>query len=38
MNIKTVELEFKKDEEGIGMVDITRPVEHSVVDSLIYGR
>ncbi len=35
MNIKTVELEFKKDEEGIGMVDITRPVEHSVVDSLI---
>lgn len=35
MNIKTVELEFKKGEEGVGLVDITRPVEHSVVDSLM---
>ncbi len=33
MNIKTVELEFKKDAEGLGIIDITRPVEHSVVDS-----
>lgn len=35
MNVKTVELEFKKEEDGIGMIDITRPVEHSVVDSEI---
>jgi secondary thiamine-phosphate synthase enzyme len=33
MQIKTVELEFKKNEEGIGIIDITRPVEHSVIDS-----
>jgi secondary thiamine-phosphate synthase enzyme len=33
MNVKTVELEFKKDKEGIGLIDITRPVEHSIVDS-----
>lgn len=33
MDIKTVELEFKKDAEGLGIIDITRPVEHSVVDS-----
>lgn len=33
MNIKTVELEFKKDTEGLGIIDITRPVEHSVVNS-----
>ncbi len=33
MNIKTVELEFKKDAEGLGIIDITRPVEHSVVNS-----
>lgn len=35
MNIKTIELEFKKDKEGLGLIDITRPVEHSVVDSEI---
>ena len=33
MKIKTVELHFKKDTEDIGFVDITRPVEHSIVDS-----
>ncbi len=33
MNVKTVEMEFKKDHEGIGFIDITRPVEHSIVDS-----
>ncbi|MDE1871697.1 MAG: YjbQ family protein [Candidatus Micrarchaeota archaeon] len=33
MKIKTVELHFKKDTNGMGFVDITRPVEHSVVDS-----
>ncbi len=35
MNIKTVELEFKKDTDGIGLLDITRPVEHSIIDSQI---
>ncbi|MGI0100887.1 MAG: YjbQ family protein [Candidatus Micrarchaeaceae archaeon] len=33
MKIKTVELQFKKDKEGIGLTDITRQVEHSIVDS-----
>lgn len=33
VDIKTVELYFKKSNEGIGLVDITRQVEHSVVDS-----
>jgi secondary thiamine-phosphate synthase enzyme len=35
MNIKTVELEFKKDTDGIGLIDITRPVEHSIIASEI---
>ena len=33
MKIKTVELHFRKDTEGVGFIDITRPVEHSIVDS-----
>jgi secondary thiamine-phosphate synthase enzyme len=33
VDIKTIELYFKKDSEGIGLVDITRQVEHTVVDS-----
>lgn len=33
MKIKTVELHFKKDTEEMGFIDITRPVEHSIVDS-----
>ena len=33
MKIKTVELHFKKDTEDMGFVDITRTVEHSIVDS-----
>ena len=33
MKIKTVELHFKKDTEDMGFIDITRPVEHSIVDS-----
>jgi secondary thiamine-phosphate synthase enzyme len=35
MNVKTIELEFKKDTKGIGLIDITRPVEHSIIDSEI---
>ncbi len=35
MNIKTIEMEFKKDKEGLGLIDITRPVEHSVIESEI---
>jgi secondary thiamine-phosphate synthase enzyme len=33
VKIKTVEMHFKKDTEEMGFIDITRPVEHSVVDS-----
>ena len=33
MKIKTVELHFKKNTEDMGFVDITRTVEHSIVDS-----
>lgn len=33
LNIKTVELNYEKKEDGISLTDITRQVEHSVVDS-----
>jgi thiamine phosphate synthase YjbQ (UPF0047 family) len=33
MNVKTVELHFDKTEEGIQVTDITRQVDHSVIDS-----
>ncbi len=33
MKVKTVELNFDKSENDMEMLDITRPVEHSVVDS-----
>jgi secondary thiamine-phosphate synthase enzyme len=33
VDIKTVELYFKKEHDGIGLLDITRQVEHSIVDS-----
>ncbi|MEM3839024.1 MAG: YjbQ family protein [Candidatus Micrarchaeaceae archaeon] len=33
MNVKTIELEFKKDIDGIGLIDITRPVEHSLIET-----
>lgn len=35
MEIETVELEFKKDKHGLGLIDITRPVEHSIINSEI---
>ncbi len=35
MEIETIELEFKKDKHGLGLIDITRPVEHSIIDSKI---
>lgn len=35
MDIKTVELYFKKENNGIALIDITRQVEHSIVDSKI---
>jgi len=35
MNVKTVELHFNKTEDGVQITDITRPIEHSVVDSHI---
>jgi len=35
MNVKTVELHFNKTEGGVQITDITRPIEHSVVDSHI---
>jgi thiamine phosphate synthase YjbQ (UPF0047 family) len=35
MNVKTVELHFNKTEDKVQITDITRPIEHSVVDSQI---
>lgn len=35
LDIKTVELYFKKQKSGIDIIDITRQVEHSIVDSRI---
>jgi thiamine phosphate synthase YjbQ (UPF0047 family) len=33
MKVKTVELHFNKTEEGVQVTDITRQVDHSVIDS-----
>lgn len=33
MNVKTVELYYKKPKEGVHFIDITRQVEHTIVDS-----
>ncbi len=33
MNVKTVELHYKKPKDGVHFIDITRQVEHTIVDS-----
>jgi thiamine phosphate synthase YjbQ (UPF0047 family) len=35
MNVKTVELHFNKTEDGVQITDITRQVDHSVIESQV---